>query len=266
MSPTSTPQPDSHPAPSCKAPIYNVSDSDTAITHVQVFGERRSGTNYAVSLLQKNLPLRRTHLYGWKHGFPVMPVIPARVLFVAMVRDPFDWVRSFYANPFEARRDLLDLPFSEFIRAEWHGVFRPRRQDWAKWGYGERSPKFGAGEELQLDRHPITGLPFANILELRRVKLQGHLSLAARGANCIVIRYEDLRDDPEEAIGSIRSIFGIEGGAESFVPVTGRASPTRAGGRSAPPFAEWTTDDLSHVRDGLDPLLEARLGYDAKRI
>ncbi|MDQ2089176.1 hypothetical protein [Marimonas arenosa] len=231
------------------------------IDRFQVFGERRSGTNALERFLSENTRLARSRDFGWKHGFPVFPVLPRCCLFVVVVRDPFDWLKSFYRAPFEADPALADLEFSEFLRSEWKSLFTPYKSGWKGHGYA-LDLQVGRGEELQADRNPITGARFANVVEMRRLKLAGHLSLLARGINAVALRYEAFLEDRAGVLEDIVQAFDLPRAAR-FSAVARSVGPgaeqARDGARKDE--AAFTEADRAFVLAGLDLKQERFCGY-----
>lgn len=183
--------------------------SDTRIENFQVFGERRSGTNAVEDFIVANTNLSARRNFGWKHGVPSFPIYPLSTLFIVVVRDPIDWFSALYRNPFEVKGSIADLDYSSFLRAEWQCVYRPRMSRWDLVGY-DVDKQNGKGEELQLERHPLTGKRYRNVVELRSVKLLGHLSFLERGINTIAIRFEDFLADKVGFIETLWEAFEIE--------------------------------------------------------
>jgi len=229
-----------------------------AIDRFQIYGERRSGTNFVARTIARNSNLKRWSSYGWKHALPYYPVLPKCCLFVVVVRDPFDWVRSFYAGSFEVDPAIADLPFSDFIRAEWEGSYTGFKDQWGYRGF-EVKDRFARGEPNFLDRHPIDGRRFRNVLEMRSVKLAGHLSLLSRGLNAVAIRYEDFRIRPEAILREIGRQFSliIPPGFRPTENPVGPSSDNRQAAKTAP----ISPADRAFILAGLDQDLERRCGY-----
>jgi hypothetical protein len=221
-----------------------------------VFGERRSGTNFLDRTVAGATGLAREPGYGWKHGPPVVPVLPSHVLFLVIVRDPLEWLASLYRAPYELHPDLQSLDFASFLRTPWRGVFKAGLQQWDHFGYAPGGA--GAGEDLQLDRHPLTGRLPTSPMELRRIKLTAHLSLLERGVNAAVLRYEDLRDRPDATLGPVLDAFGVARTAP-VEPPRRIVSPNAFAGEDR--RAEWTEANRATALAGLDPAQERRLGY-----
>ncbi|THH36567.1 hypothetical protein E4Z66_06335 [Aliishimia ponticola] len=235
-----------------------VSQSNGAdITHFQIFGERRSGTNYVHTLLQRNLGAAPCFHYGWKHGYCTAPAISRNALIVVVVRDPLDWVLSFYSRQFAPAAHLDGLSFSDFIRAEWDSKARPDRQQWDL--FGHRHDRSLRGEVMQLDRHPIEGRRYRNVLEMRRIKLAAHLGFRHRAGNVAVVRYEDARRDPASVLTKLAQEFAVPANV-SWVAVTEQVGPPSAKRKQT--RQDIAPEDLDHIRSQLDLHVEAGLGYD----
>ena len=140
-----------------------------------------------------------------------------------IVREPVDWICRLYSAPFEVHGSVRNLPLGAFIRAEWESVYKPVAAHWPQKGFSKNA-RLGARETLQLDRHPIEGRRFRNVVELRNVKTRGFLSFLERDVNAAVLRYEDLRKDPEGILKTLRETFGIEATGNRFDPAK-RAGP-----------------------------------------
>ena len=225
----------------------------------QVIGERGSGTNLARRVIGMNTSLRHTEGLGWKHAFPTMVALPRNLLTVVCLRDARAWSLSMHDRPWHADPALHALSFSDFIRAEWRSVV-------------DRASHFPpvpdgmeiTGLPLQYDRHPMTGQPFANLFALRRAKLQGHLSLLARGGDVLVLRMEGLQDAPETVLAYLEQSWGIKRKSGDL-----RLPQRRLGTRFKSPVGDRPTtpttmsaDDLAFMKGELDLMLEAQLGYE----
>lgn len=223
----------------------------------QIFGERRCGTNYVRSLVEQNFDLSPTRDYGWKHGIPQFPVLPRRCLFVVVVRDPFKWATSFFNGAYEAHPSVSKRTFDDFLRGEWVGQYRPAKSPWGKYGY-TIDPSVARGEELQLDRHPITGKRFETIFEMRTVKNLAYLGLLERGINVVVLRFEDTLALPKEICELISENFNLK--SKSFKPIQNIVGP-KGLKKVDKRIASLSEDQRDFVISQLDPNLEKRFGY-----
>lgn len=110
-----------------------------------IFSERNSGSNYLRSIIELNFPeLKYTSQYGFKHWWLGLDV-PDRpkelnnntdreiqistatnpetddVLFLVLVRNPFEWLKSMYDKPHHLREDLRNsyTNITEFLDMPW---------------------------------------------------------------------------------------------------------------------------------------------------
>lgn len=228
------------------------------MTQFQVLGERGSGTNYVRKLMQKNLLIHRVEALGWKHGFPHMVAIPGNLLVVCVVRHAWDWARSLYARPWHAHPQLQTLPFSGFIRSEWHSIVdRPT-------DFEELRPELNArGAPLQQDRHPITGRRFENIFALRNAKLAALRGMANRDCNLVFVRLEAFQQAPENMLNTVSETFDIERKGTEFSGVTrrlGNRFAPKVKNRPPPPEHPEKADAI-FMRGALDIAQERAMGY-----
>jgi hypothetical protein len=224
------------------------------IDHFQVFGERRTGTNYVARLISDNLEIKETTKYGWKHSYPTMPCIARSALIVVVVRSPLAWLSSLHNRPFAKSHEGLSFP--DFLRTQWYDQYRARDFGHGRWGY-EGMPKDRLVAN-QLDRHPITGARFANPLELRTVKNQCFLGLTSRESNCVIVDYDVANDTPVDTVRAIAALFDVS--IREHVEVPGHVG---AKGHQKPRVTakDMSAQDLAFIRDNLDFNLEARLGF-----
>lgn len=223
------------------------------IRRIQIYGERRSGTNFLEQLLVANLrsvPVCRD--YGWKHGFHGPGVETADdCLFLVIYRNPFDWLRSLHRRPFHAAPSLRRIPFSDFIRREW----------WCVWDEQAGRPRGHEmhGLEMMSERDPETGERFPNVLRLRTAKIRNWEGLRARTTHTEYVRYEDLAASPSGYLASLSGRFGLMQ-TDHFVPIE------RARGRTRPyrprRYKPIGTGDVRHIVQTLDAALELGIGYD----
>ena len=186
-----------------------------------IFGERNTGTNYLESLFLKNFKMKYENIIMWKHwmgflNYPNAKEGTENILSVGIVRDPLDWLASMHKNPSDAPH-MVNLTWDEFISREWYTTYE--------------------GKEYPLDLNYKTNERYKNILELRQNKLEWLFNPDIPGPYCL-IRYEDLKDNPEKVLRQIASEFGLKMGR--FIPVT---KDVKAGGR----FKEKKRNVPNHV-------------------
>lgn len=247
-------------------PTIAIRTTPADLSAAMVFGERNSGTNHAMELVRRNFPAFADSpgdrigpsgfRYGWKHAFPQMLAAPVTTLAIGVFREPEAWLRSMHRRPWHADPQLRILPFQAFLRAQWLS-----RADEPNFGLGEDDPVLGA--ELQWDRHPLTGERFANICALRTAKNAGFLSLPHRFGNCILVRHEDVAEDPEGFLQAISERFGVPRGPD-FEPVAARRGRQSEGPFAAGEYEPLDAADRDFLWGQLDPQQEATLGYQRK--
>jgi hypothetical protein len=241
---------------------FNHTSPEFAIKRVHISGERNSGTTFLECLMQKNFPaVLKTEVYGFKHflwwfGTPLDAAKlkqfnrPRAVdlsesedcLFISIVRNPYDWLRSFFFGI----EPTFQSDFSHFLRMRWKHL--------------GNHPYFRFVKSLD-NQNPWTGKPFSSILELRKYKTLNFLALGERVKHYCFVRYEDLRDDPQGFVDFLASYYNI-GKTEEFIPITlhrgGVFEKTSYKKKTYPPFS---LEDKEYIDSTLDWEVENRVGY-----
>jgi len=235
---------------------HGVGTEKPKVGEFTIFGERSTGTNFAEALLERNFPdLKRVRTFPWeKHTYVTTPIAKPSTLAIVVVREPIRWMQSLYRNPHQVGPWKKDLTFSDFIRHEWTSVFDG-------WLF-PRQNSFGAGgNELMLDRHPLTGAKPRNIVELRNWKMQSYDRVPALYQNWAFLRYESLCDAPEQFLEEIANTYGIKGTAvfENEIEDVSRVASDSTRGKA--PYPEVTSQDLEFILGEIDDKQERRFGY-----
>jgi hypothetical protein len=224
------------------------------VRQIQIFGQRCSGTNVLTKLLAANFGWETiTDRYGFKHWFvPDQILFPSDVLVCVVARHPVDWIRSLHRQPWHAHADLKAMPFSDFIRAEWHSYW-----DHEVGGIDEHHPMYN--REMLHERDPATGRRFANPLRKRTAKLHAWSGLYARSANLCLLDLALLTSAPD----TILSVFG---NFLQRVPAGDLGALQSYKGNGFNRFVERQYEPLSpadeaFVRSQLDPDVERQFGY-----
>lgn len=252
-----------------------------ALERLKVCGERCSGTNYVMYLLHKNFPtLAPTGLreFGHKHylwwlgteisqkklqklGYTLDDITlsnAANCLFVVVVRDPYDWLRSFYLKPYDVHKSVCKKDFHHFVTSRWKLTSR----------YPEDSGKYNIID----NRNPQTQKPFENVLQLRKAKIQNYLQLGARVDNFLFVRYEDVRDNPQGFVDFVATYFSMTK-TDTFDPVNivfdTSIPPNLPQPECTAPFVQKTyfpiqTPTLEFINRKMDWKLETLIGYHRK--
>lgn len=167
-------------------------------------------------------------------------------LFVIVVRNPYDWLRSFHLKPYEAAPHIRLADFKTFVSIEWQV-----QTDYLP----------GDGQYDEIDNlNPWTGRPFRNVIELRKYKTENYLSLSDLAQNYVFVRYEDVRDDPEGFIEFLASRYNLTR-SNQLIPVT---SYNGTGAPYTPSrYFPIPKNILDFINSEIDWELEHRLGYAA---
>lgn len=174
--------------------IYKRNTIYPSITEYVLYGERHSGTNFFSSILNQYLTIPRSEKFGFKHWFGFtdhkLIVSSPRTLFVCIVRNPYDWLNGFYLTPYHVPRKN-QRTFDMFISKEWYSIN-------------------DIGEELLEDRNYLSKNRYLNILEMRKYKLYYLRQILYNICdNYILVRYEDLIQNPISIIHFINNYFSI---------------------------------------------------------
>ena len=159
-----------------------------------IYGERCSGTNYLENIMDLNFDVQVTWDYGWKHffGFQDDKLKDSDdTLFMCIVRNPFEWINSFYRElhhlPLLYKEDLSEEEKKdEFLNKEFWSIHDDK-------------------EENMEDRNIYTGDRYKNIFELRHTKIKWMIEdLPNKVKNYIFIKYEDLVNDFDNILLQIK--------------------------------------------------------------
>ena len=162
------------------------------IEFIQIFGERCSGTNYIENLICKNYNISITTRFGWKHwciDFKQFTNANTNtsyddVLFIIIVRNPYDQLRSLSLEPHHAPFHY-DISFSEFLRREWKS-YESEHHTWFHPDINERNKCIQEGELIEHEK---------NVCILRNKKNKNFLELKNYVKYFLVINYEDILFD-----------------------------------------------------------------------
>lgn len=170
--------------------IY-VKQSNRIINKYTIYGERHSGTKLIQKIFAANTHLELTWEYGWKHwiGFcDKQTIINANdTLFVCLVRNPYDWILSFFREPHHVPKENRES-INNFLTKQWYSVY---------------DAIFDTTEILD-DRNFLTNKRYSNIFDMRKHKIYYMRQLLPQiCSNMILLSYETLTTNTESVIMDI---------------------------------------------------------------
>ena len=242
----------------------------TQIRYFTILGERCSGTHFLQHAILSNFA-GLSYLKGEKHFFgnkefrdaqthdpetlslhekqvlEIDGVSPDELLVLSIVRDPVEWVDSFYKRKHHVPAQNRE-PVQWFLTCEFYSVY-------------EEGPKKGL--EIMEDRNWRTKQRYRNLFELRAEK-NAYLreEIPKRSKHHWFLRYEDLRDHYQPTLESIEREFGLtrkSAGAESFVPIVKYKGPYHALYEKKP--VGLTPETQAFVWQMVDVEQESSMGY-----
>ena len=223
----------------------------------QVYGQRCSGTNALIKLLEQNLEdLHFTEDYGFKHWLlPAQIEIPDDVFVIVIARRPDHWLRSLHATPWHAHPDLKAMDFSEFIRSEWRTVW-----DEDFWGMDSQHPNFG--RPITQEMCPEARAPFCNPIAMRTAKLQNWVSTASRARGHLLINHAELVADPRGVLLRIACASQTRT-RDAMKPVSSYKGHGKKPFRIST-YQELSEEDLLHVSRHISPEIEEKFRVPVK--
>ena len=185
------------------------------IRYFTILGERCSGTHFLQHAILQNFHVEYSK--GEKHFFgnrefrdtihvpfdemslhekqmrDVDRIPPGQLLTICIVRDPVEWIDSFYKRKHHVPPENRE-PIGRFLSCEFYSIY-------------EEAPK--KHMEIMEDRNWLTKERYANLFELRRMKNEYlHDKVSGDTTNrFFFLRYEDLRDDYENTLEIIQNRF-----------------------------------------------------------
>jgi hypothetical protein len=232
------------------------------IKHVQLFGERCSGTNFVTSLIEKNFAgIALTKAFGGKHWFIkdhyprcrpnestdyqcVRPLgNSSDTLFICLFRNPYDWIRSINASPYHAA-DHWGLSLSEFIRKPWRSFETTRLNPcWPR-----RNDNYWFIEEAE------------NVLRLRSRKIEHLLNLSYRVANVCYVNYESVVKN-NDLVREIADHYQIKLRHSVVLGETKHLGSAHEREFKPRQYDPIDARDLAFIHEELDWVVERRAGY-----
>jgi len=164
------------------------------VSRFTIYGERCSGTSYLEELIKENFELSITWDYGFKHFFGFHEFTnddnENATLFIGIIRDPIDWLNSFYSSPHHLPEQLTKL--NNFLFSEFYSIDNK-------------------GEVMKEDLNYITRKKYKNVFELRNYKNFYLINnMPKKVKNYVLIKYESLRDKTNNVLDYIASKFQLK--------------------------------------------------------
>lgn len=234
------------------------------VTHFTILGERCSGTNYIEHLILNNFDITLTWKYGYKQkgnasthkhffGFSKDYSLPETdgCLFVCIVRDPYEWIGSLYSHPHHLSGWMLKDGWDSFLTHSFYSMHDKQK------AHGRLYRKERTG-----DRNIYTKKRYKNIFDARATKARFMLQdMPKLVKNCVLLRYEDVRDNINAVLTDLEKRFGLKRKHTSFKRVDGyKGQPNK----KYKPVRYKTKIPAKHlvvIQKGLDWDIERKLGY-----
>ncbi len=240
------------------------------IKEIKVYGERNSGTNYLISLLEANMKGNDVKIvqkkYGWKHRFvdaqELRKADTQHTLFIHISKDPYSWVVSMHGKPHHAPH-LYGLDFDTFLNSEW-ACYQGK-------GYATRDlvkDPIKPEEEMMYERNPNTGERFKNVILLRNAKNERYLKLKEVCEHHHFIKYYDLLYTPKRTLRMMANKFGLNLRAEIQLNdgYHGKNPKLKFNRKrfylQQEYFQKYTQEQLDYVNEFFNEETESALGYE----
>jgi len=229
----------------------------------QIFGERNSGTSFITQLILQNVKnLKLTTRFGWKHGLTngveppdrqnarVFPVTGKhhRTLFVVVVRNPYDWIRSMYKQPWHVHT-LNGVPFSQFIR---HPPTTHRGPPFRK---GSRYPVYDK------DLDPVTRNVYDNFWHMRNTKYREWLGLEKKVQHFLFVNYDEVCKNPQKFIKNITKTGKLRP-RKHYTPILTYKGQKNSHRFKKRVYTSTTPADINFITSQLDAEQERKMGFD----
>lgn len=217
-----------------------------------IYGERCSGTNYLQDVVDKNFDAKITWEYGWKHffGFQDEKLNQSDdTLFICIVRNPVDWINSFYRTKHHLIDRMKKIPQEKHLDVFLNEEF-----------YSERLDKTNSMiKERMEDRNIYTGERYKNIFELRHTKIKWMLEdLPKKVKHCILIKHEDLLNDFENILIKLK-LTGLKVKENINFPINSVAYKNSKDGKKYVKKNNEISEEFILSNPNLIPLYEKKL-------
>jgi hypothetical protein len=219
------------------------------IKYFTIYGERCSGTNFLEETIKANFNIEITWKYGWKHFFGFYDFKQTEkendTLFIGIIREPINWLYSFYMNPHHVPKENLKLP--DFLLNTFYSTMNA-------------DPNAPNPELLKEDLNYVTKDKYKNIFELRKYKNNYLMNILPKKVkNYLFIRYEDLSNYTEKVLTIISHKFNLEFKTDKIIKID--YYKTNKNKIFVPRKVEFSSEILKLIKKRLDLKQEKLLGY-----
>lgn len=221
------------------------------ITEYCILGERCTGTNYLKKLMDTNFNLKETNNYGWKHFFGFSDYKNSdNVLFIGIVRDPFQWLGSLNKKkhhfPPHLKKNMRSLLVKPFF-----SIYDSKEQ---------YSDKYG--REIMEDRNIYTKKRYNNIIDLRNTKNSFLLDdMKNKVKNYVLIRYEDLSTKTFDELEKLKNQYNLIQKNNELINIVQHTKKKGARWDENHEVYKPTVENFKIVRRLINLNQEHRLGY-----
>lgn len=221
----------------------------TSIKYFTIYGERCSGTNFLEELITNNFNIQVTWKYGWKHFFGFTNFNhddhENDTLFIGIVRNPINWLHSFYTTPHhipEHNRLLPNFLLNEFYSIDDHNK---------------------TYDVISVDLNYITGEKYKNIFEMRKMKNDYLMNIMpTKVRNYIFIKYEDLLDNKEKVLNELKDKYNLIFKNNNIIEIPYYQKNKNK--KFSPRPISFSNEIIQLIINNLDLEQEKKLGYDLK--
>lgn len=205
------------------------------IFNFTIYGERHSGTNFLEQCIKQQFGLDISYFHGFKHwmGFakPEKIAYDRHMLFIGIVRHPYDWLASFYSAPHHVPR-CNTKSFHKFLTEEWYSV------DYH-------------GIEIMGDRNYTTKplQRYKNIFELRRNKsIYLNEVMPVLASNYVLLSYDSFLHNHKQYLNIIGDRFNLKTIGVAPQPIS-------------KPLVQLDSKQINVINENIDWSVENALGY-----
>lgn len=198
------------------------------ILYFELFGERCSGTNFLETAISTNFHLIYRNEGRNKHFFCINKYDDTydNTLFIGIIRNPIYWINSFYLEkhniPEKNKGSLKSFLFNPFYSVDKAIHYSSNYKNPTPGLSMDFMKQYSLNKEFILteDMNYITGKPYKNIFELRRLKNHYLMNIfPTKVKNYILINYEDLLYNYTDTLEKIRLQFHLDKKSPIYKPV-----------------------------------------------